>query len=70
MFTKNKYHVNKTELFYYWPAADSFHLLRRAVHYAGGQKGRIVYYHKLRKLDDDSLIYWSDPDRVGQNTVT
>ena len=59
MFTKNKYHVNKTELFYYWPAADSFICYGEPFIHAGGQKGRIVYYHKLRKLDEDSLIYWS-----------
>jgi hypothetical protein len=59
-FTKTKYRVNGTELFYYWPAPDSFVCYGEPfVHPGTGRKGRIVYFNKIRKLDADSLVYWS-----------
>ncbi len=59
-FTNTKYRVNGTELFYYWPAPDSFVCYGKPfVHPGTGQKGRIIYFNKIRKLDADSLVYWS-----------
>jgi hypothetical protein len=59
-FTKTKYRVNGTELFYYWPAPDSFICYGEPiVHPGSGQKGRIIYFNKVKRLDRDSLIYWS-----------
>jgi hypothetical protein len=59
-FTKTKYRVNGTELFYYWPAPDSFICYGEPFMHPGtGKKGRIIYFNKVRRLDGDSLIYWS-----------
>lgn len=59
-FTKTKYRVNGTELSYYWPAPDSFVCYGEPfVHPGTGQKGRIIYFNKLMRLDGDSLIYVS-----------
>lgn len=59
-FTKTKYRVNGTELFYHWPAPDSFVCYGEPfVHPGSGRKGRIIYFNKLMKLDADSLIYLS-----------
>jgi hypothetical protein len=59
-FTKTKYRVNGTELFYYWPAPDSFVCYGEPfIHPGTGRKGRIIYFNKIRKLDADSLVYWS-----------
>jgi|GEM_PF-2667685 len=59
-FTKTKYRVNGTELFYYWPAPDSFICYGEPfVHPGTGQKGRIIYFNKVKRLDGDSLVYLS-----------
>ena len=59
-FTKTKYRVNGTELFYYWPAPDSFICYGEPfVHSGTGRKGRIIYFNKVKRLDADSLIYLS-----------